>query len=170
MAKKSKADADDVKPPEPPFENEPSSLDETTHTELRMMHEEASAAILFAKNIQWRTVASSMLLFAGCVAVAVFTSADRVFVNMLLALIILLTTGSIFTLILYQFWQFNENSRLTEIEDNFSTLYRKIRDLKSRREGNFHRYTLLFFMIVVVVLGAVVAYIGIQQSLEFPPP
>ena len=169
MAKNTKSDSNEAEIAVVPFENEPSSLDELTHTELRLMHEEASTAILFAKNIQWRTVGSSLLVFGACVAVAVFTSADKAFANMLSALIILLTTGSIFTLILYQFWQFNEIMRIKEIEGHFSTLYKKINMTKSRREGNFHRYILLFFMAMVVILGAAVAYIGLKQSLHLPP-
>ena len=151
-----------------PFENTPSSLDETTHQELLLMHKEAAAAILFAKNIQWRSVGASLLVFGGCIAIAVSTSADKSFATMLSALTILLTTGVIFVLIMYQFWQFNEISRIQRIEKQFSTLFRKITTLKSRREGNAHRYTLLFFMIAMVVMGAVVANIAIKQSLKIP--
>ena len=58
-----------------------------------------------------------------------------------------------FDLILFQFLQYNEISRLVEIEKCFSTLYRKRCDLKSRREGDVHSYILLLFMIVVEVVG-----------------
>lgn len=165
MVKKPKDDADKA---ETPFENEASSLDELTHRELRLMHREASAAILFAKDIQWRTVASSLLVFGACVAIAVFTAADKSFANLLSVLTILLAAGSIFVLTMYQFWQINEINRIQKIEKHFSSLYRRIGALKSRREGNLHRYTLLAFMIAVIVLGAVVANIGIKQSQNVP--
>jgi len=170
MAKKTKDDADKEDSAKEPFENEPSSLDDLTHTELRLMHEEASAAILFAKNIQWQSVGASLVVFGACIAIAVFTSAGKAFVNLLSGMTILLACGVIFVLIMYQFWQFNEIKRIKMIEKNFSTLYRRIRNIKSRREGNVHRYTLLLFMITVVILGAVVANIGINQSLHFPRP
>jgi len=167
MAKDSK---DDAGPGEEPFDNRPSDLDELTHKELRLMHEEASAAILFAKSIQWRSVGSSLLVFGACIAIAVSTPADKQFANLLAALTILLACGVIFVLLMYQFWQFNEISRIKKIEQQFSTLYKKIRDTKSKREGNAHRYTLLTFMIAVVILGAVVANIAIKQSVVAKKP
>lgn len=161
--------AKDTKPEESmaesSFENEPSSLDEMTHQELRMMHAESSAAILFAKKIQWSSVGSSLLVFGACIAIAVSTDADKSFANILSGLTILLACGVIFVLMMYQFWQFNEIARIRQAEDHFSTLYQKICVSKSRREGNAHRYTLLIFMITVVIMGAVVANIAIKQTL-----
>ena len=119
MAKKPKDDVDNA---EKSFENEPSSLDDLTHTELRLMHKEATASILFAKNIQWRSVGASLLVFGAIIAIAVFTSADKSFANLLSALTIPLTCGVIFVLIMYQFWQFNEISRIFQarINENWS--------------------------------------------------
>ncbi|MBL4614327.1 MAG: hypothetical protein JKY27_05575 [Magnetovibrio sp.] len=162
MAKGTKPEEDTA---ESPFENEPSSLDESTHQELRLMHRESSNAILFAKKIQWSSVGSALLVFGASIAIAVSVDADKPFTNLLAALTILLTCGVIFVLLMYQFWQFNEISRIRQIEEHFSTLYLKICTSKSRREGNAHRYTLLVFMIGVVVLAAVVANIAIKQTL-----
>lgn len=167
MAKDKKADA---APAEEDFNNQPSDLDETTHKELRMMHAEASAAILFAKNIQWRSVGSALLVFGACIAIAISTPADKSFANLLAALTILLACGVIFVLLMYQFWQFNEIARIRKIEPHFSSLYNKIGDTKSRREGNAHRYTLLTFMIAMVILGAVVANIAIKHSVDSRKP
>ncbi|MHA1597160.1 MAG: hypothetical protein ACTSV1_00415 [Alphaproteobacteria bacterium] len=163
MAKNSNDEKDAVDEVEEPFENQPSDLDEMTHTELRLMHEEAAAAILFAKNIQWQSVGAALLVFGACVGIVVFTGAGDTFVNQISALTILLTCGVIFVLTMYQFWQFNEINRINEIERHFSSLYEKIRNIKSHREGNLHRYTLLLFMITTVVLGAVVTNIAIKQ-------
>lgn len=160
----------DVGTVEDTFENRPSDLDEMTHQELRLMHQESSSAILFAKNIQWRSVGSSLLVFGACIAIAVSTPADKSFANLLAALTILLACGVIFVLLMYQFWQFNEIARIRKIELCFSTLYNRISNTKSRREGNAHRYTLLVFMIAVVVLGAVVSNIAIKQSIAGKKP
>lgn len=147
------------------FENSPSSLDEMTHKELRMMHNQSSRAILFAKNIQWRTVGSSLLVFGALIALAFYGASDRNLVRLLGMLTIVLAIGAIFVLSMYQFWQFNEIRRLVEIEKNFSSLYIKIRDVKSKREGNVHRYTILMFMCIVVLLGAIVSNIVITGKL-----
>lgn len=152
------------KPTAVPFQNEPSVLDELTHLELRLMHEEGARAILFAKHIQWRTVGASLLVYGASIAIAVLTPADRSFANLLSVLTIVLACGAIFVLLMYQFWQFNEINRIRRIERHFSTLYRKICVAKSRREGNAHRYTLLVFMIGMVILGAMVSNIAIKLS------
>lgn len=165
MAKKPRKDEDDREDAEESFENEPSSLDEMTHMELRLMHQEASAAILFCKDIQWRSVGSSLVVFAAVIAIAVFTPASRSFANLLTWVTILLTCGVIMVLVMYQFWQFNKISRVRQIEKHFSSLYINIRDVKSPREGNIHRYTLLMFMITAVVLGSIVANVGIRLAL-----
>jgi len=145
-------------------ENVASELDELTHKELRLLHAEASQAILFAKNIQWRSVGSSLLVFAAMVFIAVETDADDSFIRLMSFVTIVLTCGVIFVLVMYQFWQFNEISRIREAEKHFSSLYRDIRDIKSSREGNVHRYTLLLFMILVVIIGAIVANVGLTQA------
>ncbi|MEQ8665080.1 MAG: hypothetical protein RIC16_05090 [Rhodospirillales bacterium] len=146
-------------------ENRPTDLDEKSHRELMALHAQAASAILFAKNIQWRSVGSALLVFAAMIAIAVSTHADRKFIDVMSLISIFLTCGVIFVLVMYQFWQFNEISRVREIEKHFSSVYREISSIKSRREGNFHRYTLLTFMIVSVILGAVVANIGMSQGL-----
>ena len=148
-----------------PFENVPSDLDDLTHQELRLMYDRASEAILFAKNIQWRSVGSSLIVMAVFIALAVFGKPRGEFANILGVATIVLAGGVIFVLILYQMWQYNEISRIVAIEQSFSSLYRKIRDIKSRREGNVHRYTLLTFMIGVEGAGAGVTLYVIKQVL-----
>ena len=145
-----------------PFDNEPSSIDEMTHTELRLMHKSATTAVLFAKNIQWRMVGGCLLAFAALVSLTVFKHADEGLIHFVLGLIIIVSCGGIFVLVMYQIWQFNEISRIREIEKQFSTLYKKIDATKSRREANYHRYTLLLIMISIVIIGAVVANVAIN--------
>jgi hypothetical protein len=147
------------------FVNEPSGLDEATHQELRLMHQEAAAAMLFAKDIQWRSVGALLLVYGAIIAIATFTTADKSFRDLLTILSIVLASGVFFVLLMYQFWQLNEMTKIDEIEKQFSSLYRKIGRIKSRREGNIHRYTLLLFMMVVVVLGVVVVNVALHQVL-----
>ena len=147
------------------FENRPSDLDDLTHQELRLMYDRASEAVLFAKNIQWRSVGSSLVVMAAFITLATFGRPSDELANILGVSTIVLAGGVTFVLILYQFWQYNEISRIVEIEKCFSTLYRKIRDIKSRREGDVHRYTLLLFMIGVEVAGAGVTLYVIKEIL-----
>jgi len=160
---KTKEDKDDGGKGDEDFVNQPSSLDPLTHEELRMMHTEATTNLLFAKNIQWRSVGSLLFIFIGFIAITQFTAAADSSKLLLPSLIIMLCCGVIFVLILYQFWQFNEVSRIRQIDQHYSSLYNKINGLKSRREANTHRYTLLIFMITTVILGGIVTSIALQQ-------
>lgn len=151
------------------FVNEASSLDELTHTELRMMHQEGAAAILFAKKLQWQSVGSSLLVFGAAIAISFSKIADKSLTDLLVVMIIVMTCGVILVLVLYQFWQFNEITRIKKIDRHLSSLYKSIKDVKSSREGNYHRYTLLVAMILTVVMGAGVAIVSIQKALMSLP-
>ncbi len=147
------------------FENEPSTLDEMTHAEMRLLYEESTKTIRFIKNLQWSTAGSTLLVFGAFVIIAALTEADKAFASKLTALTILLTISVIFSLIMYQFWQYNEAQKINELAKFFSSAFRRVRNVKSTRESNVHRYILLLFMVVLVMLGAVVAYLGLQQVL-----
>ncbi|MCW8916791.1 MAG: hypothetical protein OQK24_13195 [Magnetovibrio sp.] len=142
-----------------PFENEPSKLDSLTHEELRLMHREASQAILFAKSMQWCSVGAVLLAFGACIAVDASLRPNSLIERLLSGLTIVLACGIIFMLLMYQFWQFNEITRIRKIEEHFSSLYRHINNFKSSREGNAHRYTMLIFMIALIIIGGVVTNI-----------
>jgi len=147
-------------------ENEPSSLDELTHAELSLLYKESTDTVRFAKHLQWWTVGSTLVAFLALIGMAKLVSSDRVFANQLTGVIILLTMAVIFTLVVYQFWQHTELAKIEAISKNFSSLFTDIRRLKSRREANVHRYLLLLFMIAVILLGAVVTYLGLLQLVE----
>jgi hypothetical protein len=170
-AKDDKSDAKSDRPEKEAFVNEPSSLDETTHRELSLMHSEASQAILFAKSIQWRSVGAALLVYGAFIAIAVATEAGTRFIDVMKIVSILLACGVIFVLAMYQFWQVNEINKINAIDRHFSTLYLRISRIKSRREGNVHRYTILMFMILAVIIGVVVVMFGIDQAalLKKPP-
>lgn len=106
---------------------------------------------------------ATLLSFFGMVVIAQMVNADTVLADRLMTITIVLTMAVTFTLIIYQFWMVNELAKLTKIEKSFSTLLREVRALKSRREGNVHRYTLLIFMIAVVVLGATVVRLALER-------
>ena len=167
---KDKSDGKDAKPEPTPFVNEPSDLDEATHRELELLHGEAAKAILFAKSIQWRTVGATLLVYGALIAIATMTDAAARLVDVMKIVSILLACGAIFVLMMYQFWQVNEINRINAIDRHFSTLFLRISRLKSRREGNFHRYTILMFMIVAVILGLVVLIFGIDQVAQMHKP
>jgi hypothetical protein len=170
-AKDEKSEKPEAKPEKEVFVNEPSSLDEATHRELELLHREAARAILFAKSIQWRTVGATLAVFGAFIAIAGLTEAGTKLVDIMKIVSILLACGSIFVMLMYQFWQVNEINRINAIERHFSTLFIRISRIKSRREGNFHRYTILMFMILAVIIGVIVVIFGVDQAaLIHKPP
>jgi hypothetical protein len=148
---------------EKPFENVPSSLDEMTHRELQLLYQESADTVRFAKHMQWWTVGSALLVFFAFIGIAKFVGANMGYSKVLTALVIFVAMTSITALVIYQFWQYNEQRKLAEITRNFSTLFRKIRRIKSKGESDVHRYTLLAFMVITVIIGGMMSYNGVLQ-------
>lgn len=145
------------------FSNEPSSLDDNTHAEMRLLYDESAETIRFAKRFQWWTVGSTLLVFAGIVALTKIIPHHEKFAHNMVGAVIVLAMGCVLTLVIHQSWQHTEMAKIDEIEKNFSTLFARVRGIKSRREANIHRYLLLLFMIVTVVIGAVFTYLAMHQ-------
>ena len=120
--------------------NTPSELDPETHTELRILYEESTKNILFAKSMQWGTVGSTLVLFVALIGIAVFVSKEAKFLGYLQGIIFIAGPAAIFLITLYQFWQHAEQQKLLAVERHFSSLFRDIRKIKSTTEANIHRY------------------------------
>jgi hypothetical protein len=146
-----------------------SHLDDKTHAELRMLYAESTETLRFVKNHQWKTVGATLLTYLGLIFVAGWTDAGPAMINKLMAITILLATAVIFTLVIYQFWSHNEAAKIDTMNPYMSDLFRRVRAVKSRREGNIHRYTLLVFMAIVVTLGAVVVHLALERIATLPP-
>lgn len=145
------------------FINSPSLLDNKSHAEVCMLYKESTETLRFVKNLQWKTVGATLLTFLGLIFIAIFVKADAGLTNKFMAITLLLTTSVIFTLVIYQFWMHNEMAKIDRIETQLSDIFKNIRSLKSSREANVHRYTLLVFMSVVVSLGALVVYLSLSH-------
>ncbi|MBT3787720.1 MAG: hypothetical protein HN725_10180 [Alphaproteobacteria bacterium] len=145
------------------FELVPTAVDEQTHAELCLLYKESTDTVRFAKHLQWWTLGSTLMSFGAIVMLGKYVGTDMTYANQLTGAVILVTMGVIFTLIVYQFWQHNELRKIREISLHMSNLFGRIRRMKSRREANIQRYLLLIFMISTVILGAVIAYLGLQQ-------
>ena len=146
----------------PAAEYEPTDLDEMTHNELRVMHREASTAMLFAKAVQWGAVCVSMTIFTVAIFVDRSVRPLDTFDNLLSIAIILFACGAIFMLFMYQMWQFNEIKRIRLIEAHFSSWTRRVNNIESRREKAVERYTMLAFMMALVIGSAVIAITAIR--------
>ncbi len=144
------------------FQN-PSTLDNKTHSEVCMLYRESTETLRFVKNLQWKTVGATLMTDLGLIFVAIFINADSGLANKFMAITLLLAMSVIFTLIIYQFWMHNEMEKISSMEGHLSDIFKQIRAVKSSREANVHRYTLLIFMSVVICLGALVVYLSLNR-------
>jgi len=147
------------------FENAASSLDEMTHAEMCLLYTDATKTMRFAKHLQWWTVGSTLMVFGAFILISKVLVISAIYSKILTLLVIFMSMSGIFILIMYQFWQHNELLIIEEISKNFSSLFRKVRKVKSSKEANFHRYIFLFFMIATLILGGVVSYQGITGAM-----
>jgi hypothetical protein len=143
--------------------NEPSPLDELTHRELLNLFDESSRTILFAKAQQWKTVGSTLAIYLVLVALARYVSAAPAYVSYLEIFVFLATPAAWLILIIYQFWQHTELSKLQAASVNFSSIYRRIRRIKSGREANLHRYILFGFMAGIILMGGVLTLLSFRS-------
>ena len=157
MAEKKKEEEPEAEEKQP-FEVVESVLDDKTHAEMQMLYRDSSETVLFAKGMQWKTVGSTLVVFILLIAIAKFVSRDPMLITILKGTMIISAIGAIYMLFIYQFWQHDELKKLKSAGDHFSNLFTKLRDIKSRKESNIHRYTLLIFMISILLLGGFVTF------------
>ncbi len=141
----------------------PSPLDPQTHAEMQLLYRESTETLRFVKAHQWKTVGATLLTYLGIVFIAGFVDAGPSLTQKFMGISIILCCAVIFTLIIYQFWMHNEITKIDRMETYLSSYFAQIRAMKSRREGNLHRYLLLSFMSVVVILGAVVVFLALSK-------
>ncbi|MEL0106500.1 MAG: hypothetical protein VW802_06095 [Rhodospirillaceae bacterium] len=152
-----KDDKDDAEEKQP-FEVVESELDEKTHAEVQLLYRDSSETVLFAKSMQWKTVGSTLVVYIILIVIAKFISKDPTLITFLKGAMILSAIGAIYTLFIYQFWQHDKLKKLKTAGDHFSNLFRNLRDIKSRKESNVHRYTLLTFMVCILMLGGFITF------------
>lgn len=138
---------------EPELENEPSELDDLTHAEMRMLYAESTESIRYAKSRQWRALSGILLVFGALMGFSRIADSSAQLINLIVATSFICSAGAIYALALFQAWQNTERAKLREIGRHLSSYAKVVRAIKSSREANVHRYTLLVFMIVSVLLG-----------------
>lgn len=134
-------------------ENVPSELDDLTHAEMRMLYAESVEVVRFAKTQQWKSVGAVLVVFIALIGLSQLAAQKPLLTNLIIAISFVCSGGVIYSLALYQAWQNTERKKLREIGLHLSSYAKAIRAIKSSREANVHRYTLLVFMIVSVLMG-----------------
>jgi putative flippase GtrA len=153
-------DSDDTEDGEPQLVA--SDLDELTHQELGLIYADTTRAILFAKDIQWKSVASTLVLYGALIVLAKYVSHGAQYMMVLKISAIALAMVATFLVVLFQFWQHTEARKLVTGESAFSNLFRRIRKFKSKRQADIHRYIILAFMVGIIVLGCGIALMSLD--------
>lgn len=136
-----------------PFEVEPSELDEATHAESLTLYRDSQENIRFAKGLQWKTLGGTLAIFA-LLGFAGFNSDHREgYLKILIVLSWAISAGAIYVVCILQSWQNTEREKLRRIVAELSNLFRAVYRIKSKTEANIHRYLLLAFMAIAMLIG-----------------
>ncbi len=135
----------------------PSTLDESTHAELRVLYQDSGNSVRFARERQWKLVGGALLAFAATVAVPELVEVTTFAAKGLVLASFLIGAGAIYLLIVYQVWQNTELRRMQEIGARFSNIFVQLGGADAAREGRLHSYIVLFFMIALIALGNALA-------------
>ena len=162
MAKQKPIEADEAEI----VPDEPSSLEESTHAELLMMYDECVLAIRFAKSQQWQSMGGILALFTLLSIYASYAAESVWALKSTILFSLLASIGGIYALIIYQFWQSTEREKLVYISERFSSTFRLVRGFTNRRESEFQRYVLLFFMVFTILAGNWLVILYVTPKLQ----
>ncbi len=138
-------------------ELEPSALDEQTHAEALLLYRDAEDNIRFSKGLQWKTLGGTIAIFALIVAACLATRPEAMFVKICIVLSLVVSCGSIYSLSILQSWQNTERQKIDRLIKAFSSLFASVYGLKSRIEANIHRYVLISFMAITILIANYIA-------------
>lgn len=147
------ADNEDGIEEEARFEIEPSELDETTHAESLILYRDSQDNIRFAKSLQWKTLGGALAIFSLLGFAALNGERQEGHLKTLIVISWAISAGAIYAICILQSWQNTEREKLRKIVGAFSNMFRAVYRLKSRTEANIHRYILLLFMAITMLLG-----------------
>ena len=144
-----------------------SDLDDKTHAEMLMMYGECATSVRFAKSQQWTTTGGALAIFGILGILGQFGPHYGFMIQAIIIISMVVSGGTIYSLAIYQFWQQAERGKLNMIADRFSNVLRDVRAYLPPREANVHRYILLFFMIVVILVANWLLVLYLKPYIHF---
>jgi hypothetical protein len=144
-----------------------SDLDEKTHAEMLMMYRECAHSVRFAKSQQWTTTGGALAIFLILGILGQFGPHYGFMIQAIIIISMIVSGGTIYSLAIYQFWQQAERGKLNMISDRFSNVLRDVRGYLPPREANVHRYILLFFMIVIILVANWLLILYLKPYIHF---
>jgi len=135
------------------FEIEPSELDDATHAESLILYRDSQDNIRFAKSLQWKTLGGALAIFALLGFAGLNGATQEGHLKTLIVTSWAISAGVIYAICILQSWQNTEREKPRRIVGEFSNMFRAVYRFKSRTEANIHRYILLSFMAITMLLG-----------------
>ena len=140
-----------------------SELDESTHAELRVLYQDSTISVRFARERQWKLVGAALLLDAAIVAIPHLVDISELAAKLLVLTGFLISASAIYLLIIYQVWQNAELRRMRRISNRFSNVFAQLGGAGAAREGKLNGYIVLFFLIAALVLGNALAVLLLSR-------
>ena len=141
-----------------PFVDEPSELDDLTHTETVEIYRDASANIRFAKDLMWRLI---LYFSAGTIAVVGYGELtdwkDPVVSRFLLIIVWFFSVTNVLVLISLQWWQSAERRKILFVTERWSSFANAARSQKSGIMSDVQRYGMILAMILYLELITIAA-------------
>lgn len=144
-----------------------SDLDEKTHAEMLMMYTECAHSVRFAKSQQWTTTGGALAIFVILGILGQFGPHYGFMIQAIIVISMVVSGGTLYSLAIYQFWQQAERGKLDMISERFSNVLRDVRSVLPPREANIHRYILLFFMIVIILVANWLLVLYLKPYIRF---
>ena len=137
----------------------PSELDENTHAELRMLYQDSSNSLRFARERQWKLVGGVLLLFAIIIALPEIFSLTSFAGRGLVLASILVSAAAIYILIIYQVSQNADLARQRTISEQFSNIFAELGGERVKREAKSHGLIIQLLMILAIVVSNAVVVV-----------
>jgi len=144
-----------------------SDLDDKTHSEMLMMYTECANSVRFAKSQQWTTTGGALAIFVILGVLGQFGPHYGFMIQAIIIISMVVSGGTLYSLAIYQFWQQAERGKLDMISERFSNVLRDVRGVLTPREANIHRYILLFFMIVIILIANWLLILYLKPYIHF---
>ena len=147
------AENTDLAEEEPRFDVKASELDEATHAESLVLCRDSQDNIRFSKSLQWKTLTGALAICALLGFAGWNGEREEAHLKTLIVISSVRSARAIYTICILQSWQNTEREKLRKIIVEFSNLFQALDRTKSRTEANIHRYILLTFMPITMLLG-----------------
>ncbi len=147
------AEDTDLAEEEPRIEVEALELDEATHAESLVLYRDSQDNIRFSKSLQWKTLGGALAIYALLGFAGWNSERAEIHLKTLIIISWVISAGAIYAICILQSWQNTEREKLRKIIIEFSNLFHAVYRTKSRTEANIHRYILLSFMLITMLIG-----------------